>query len=114
MPSSRMWHRVYRKGWNFSLTQTNSIFRRGFNTTTWTLIPIPDPFFTISLHPRHLIVKHHQDVNVSGGYYVAPMGAALAGKHLHVAKLLYQHGANVDVPGKHEKLYCDRYHWRRA
>ncbi|KAH9962812.1 hypothetical protein BGW80DRAFT_1210613, partial [Lactifluus volemus] len=52
---------------------------------------------------EHLIVKHHQDVNVRGGYYVAPMGAALAGKHLHVAKLLYQHGANVDVPGKHER-----------
>ncbi|KAH9962793.1 hypothetical protein BGW80DRAFT_1448371 [Lactifluus volemus] len=46
---------------------------------------------------------HHQDVNVRGGYYVAPLGAALAGKHLHVAKLLYQHGANVDVPGKDER-----------
>ncbi|KAH9955382.1 hypothetical protein BGW80DRAFT_1467116 [Lactifluus volemus] len=52
---------------------------------------------------EHLIVKHHQDVNARGGYYVAPMGAALAGKHLHVAKLLYQHGANVDVPGEGEK-----------
>jgi ankyrin repeat protein len=48
---------------------------------------------------EHLIVKHHQDVNARGGYFVTPMGAAMAGKHLHVARLLYQHDANVDIPG---------------
>ncbi|KAH9957288.1 hypothetical protein BGW80DRAFT_1383030, partial [Lactifluus volemus] len=41
---------------------------------------------------EHLIFKHPEQVNAHGGYYVTPVVAALARKHLHVAQLLYDHG----------------------
>jgi ankyrin repeat protein len=49
---------------------------------------------------EHLIMKHSQQVNANGGYYVSPLGAALGREHLDVAQLLYEHGADVDVQGQ--------------
>ncbi|KAH9972709.1 hypothetical protein BGW80DRAFT_1560757 [Lactifluus volemus] len=46
---------------------------------------------------EHLIVNHLQDVNVHGGRNVTPLGAAIAGKYLHLAELLFRHGAALDV-----------------
>ena len=46
---------------------------------------------------KHLVVKHPEHVNVSGGCMMKPLGAALYGKHLQVAELLYDHGADVCV-----------------
>jgi ankyrin repeat protein len=48
---------------------------------------------------EHLITEHQQDVNARGGYRVTPLVASLAGNHFHVAQLLFNHGANVDVRG---------------
>ena len=48
---------------------------------------------------EHLIVKYPQHVNTSGGYYMTPLVAALAGRHFRTANLLYQNGAHVDVSG---------------
>jgi ankyrin repeat protein len=48
---------------------------------------------------EHLIIKHSQQVNANGGYYVSPLVAALGREHLGVAQLLYEHGADVDVQG---------------
>ena len=46
-----------------------------------------------------LIVKYPQHVNTSGGYYMTPLFAALAGRHFRTAKLLHDNGAHVDVSG---------------
>ncbi len=48
---------------------------------------------------EHLIVDHQEPVNANGGYYVSPLGAALAVGHFKVAKLLNEHHADVDVRG---------------
>ena len=48
---------------------------------------------------NYLIVKHPAHVNARGGTMTSPLGAALFGKHLQVADLLYDHGANVGVRG---------------
>ena len=50
-----------------------------------------------------LVVKHPQHVNTSGGYYVTPLVAALAGRHFQTVKILHQNGAHVDVRGSHGK-----------
>ena len=49
---------------------------------------------------EQLIMKHPQQVNANCGYYVSPLGAALAWEHLDIAQLLYEHGADVDVRGQ--------------
>jgi ankyrin repeat protein len=49
---------------------------------------------------EHLAVKHPGHVNTSGGYYVTPLVAALAGRHFQTAKFLYHNGAHVDVRGE--------------
>ena len=46
-----------------------------------------------------LVVKYPQDVNTSGGYYLTPLVAALAGRHFPTAKLLHHNGAHVNIPG---------------
>ena len=51
---------------------------------------------------EQLIIKHAQ-VSTTGGYYVSPLGAALRGGHLEVAQLLYERGADVDVPGRDKR-----------
>jgi ankyrin repeat protein len=48
---------------------------------------------------EHLAVKHPGHVNTSGGYYVTPLAAALAGRHFQTAKFLYHNGAQLDVRG---------------
>jgi ankyrin repeat protein len=76
--------------------------------------PSPDAtFYLSSLYPKsaaaplyyaalcgfrdlaeHLIIKYPQDVNTSGGYYVCPLVAALAGRHFKTADLLRRYGAD--------------------
>ena len=48
---------------------------------------------------EHLIIKHPQDVNADGGYYIRPLVAALAGEHFQTADLLRHYGADLDVRG---------------
>ena len=48
---------------------------------------------------EHLIIKHPQDVNADGGYYVRPLVAALAGEHFQTADLLRRNSADLDVRG---------------
>ena len=47
-----------------------------------------------------LIIKYPQQVNIIGGYFMSPLGAALRGGHLKTAQVLYEHGADVDVQGR--------------
>ena len=49
---------------------------------------------------EQLIIKHPQQVNAAGGYYVSPLAAALSGGHFKIAQLLYGRGADVDVQGR--------------
>jgi len=46
---------------------------------------------------QNLIVKYPQHVNTSGGCYVRPLVAALAGKHFQTAELLRHGGADPNV-----------------
>ena len=48
---------------------------------------------------QHLIIKHPEQVNATGGRICAPLPAALYKRHFRVADLLYRHGAVVDVQG---------------
>ena len=48
---------------------------------------------------RYLISKYPQHVNASGGYFVRPLVAALAGKHLQTAELLHHSGVDPNVHG---------------
>ena len=48
---------------------------------------------------EHLIGKYPNQTNATGGWLVAPLVAALYGKHFDVAELLFRHGADVDVRG---------------
>jgi ankyrin repeat protein len=52
---------------------------------------------------EQLIIKHPQQANTTGGYYVSPLGAALSGGHFKTAQLLYERGANVDVQGSNNR-----------
>ncbi|KAF8263372.1 hypothetical protein EI94DRAFT_1788533 [Lactarius quietus] len=51
---------------------------------------------------ERLIAKHPEQVNEVSGFN-GPLPAALYGKHFHVADLLHQHGAVVDVQGYNER-----------
>ncbi|KAH8987493.1 ankyrin repeat-containing domain protein [Lactarius hatsudake] len=51
---------------------------------------------------QHLVSKHPQYVNALGGKYQCPLVAALHGRHIRVAELLFQHGANIDIRGRKE------------
>jgi ankyrin repeat protein len=51
---------------------------------------------------NRVVVKHPEHVNAKGGRMVSPLGAALQGRHLQVAELLYEHGAEVGVRGDYE------------
>jgi ankyrin repeat protein len=67
-----------------------------------------EPLYYASLHgfydlAKHLIVKHPEHVNARGGRMVSPLGAALLRKHLQVAELLYEHGADTCVLGDFEQ-----------
>ena len=63
---------------------------------------------------EHLIIKRRQEVNANGGYYVSPLGAALAREHLDVAQLLYQHSADVDVQGNSGRTPLISAPWRKS
>ncbi|KAN0134304.1 Ankyrin repeat-containing domain protein [Lactarius tabidus] len=45
------------------------------------------------------LVKNSQDVNTMGGQHHSPLAAALHNRHTHVAELLYQHGADIELAG---------------
>jgi hypothetical protein len=61
---------------------------------------------------QYLISKYPQHVNASNGYYVRPLVAALAGKHLQTAELLRHSGADPNVQSfggdtpLHSAAYC--------
>ena len=46
---------------------------------------------------EHLIVRNPQGVKASGGYYVTPCVAALAGRHVQLADLLHCNGSSVNT-----------------
>jgi ankyrin repeat protein len=48
---------------------------------------------------EHLVGKHPEHVNASGGRMATPLVAALSGKHFQIAELLHRHDANIDVRG---------------
>ena len=50
---------------------------------------------------EHLIVKNPQGVKDSGGYYVTPCLAALAGRHFQLAHLLHCNGSSVNTWSPH-------------
>jgi hypothetical protein len=61
---------------------------------------------------ERLITKHPDQVNAGGGLNLFPLPAALHKGHVHVADLLYRHGAVVDVQGdgKYTPLHAASYH----
>jgi ankyrin repeat protein len=58
---------------------------------------------------KHLVVKRPEYVNAKGGGAGNPLEAALYVKHLQVAELLYEHGADVRI--RDEKEWTPL-HWR--
>ena len=52
---------------------------------------------------KYLSTKYPQQVNAIGGKYKFPLLAALVGKHIRVAEILLEHGANVDIRGVRER-----------
>jgi ankyrin repeat protein len=48
---------------------------------------------------EQLIINHPQQVYITGGYFMSPLGAALRGGHAKIAQVLYERGADVDVQG---------------
>jgi ankyrin repeat protein len=46
---------------------------------------------------EHLVGKHPEHINARGGEMVAPLVAALCGKHVAVAELLHRYGADINV-----------------
>ena len=61
---------------------------------------------------KHLIIKYPQDVNASGGHFLRPLAAALAGHHFQIADLLRHHGADPHFQGNDERtlLHCAAYY----
>ena len=65
---------------------------------------IPMPLYYAALFGfydlvRHLIIKHPEHVNHCSGNCHSPLVAALSGKHMLVAKLLVDHGAQIHIRG---------------
>ena len=54
---------------------------------------------------EHLVVKEPKDVNATGGHYVTPLIAALAGRHFQTAKLLRDKGAHPNVERNNTPLH---------
>jgi ankyrin repeat protein len=76
----------------------------GWRTFPSSFVPRGKPLYYASLCgfydlAKHLVVKHPEHVNARGGQMASPLGAALYGKHLQVAELLYEHGADVRIRG---------------
>ena len=53
---------------------------------------------------EHLIIRYPQDLNTSGGYYVRPLVAALAGRHFKTADLLRCYGADPNCRGEFMRI----------
>ena len=51
---------------------------------------------------EHLAGKNPKHINAKGGRMVAPLVAALRGKHFRVAELLHRNGADVDVRDRYK------------
>ena len=51
---------------------------------------------------EHLVVKYSEQLDTSGGHYVTPLIAALAGRHFRTVTFLQRKGAHVDVRGGSE------------
>jgi ankyrin repeat protein len=49
---------------------------------------------------EHLVVKHPGHVNTSGGFYMTPLVAALAGRYFQTANMIFRNGALLDVRGR--------------
>jgi ankyrin repeat protein len=69
---------------------------------------IPFPLYYSSLCGfsdlvEHLSIKHPLHVNAIGGKHNFPLLAALVGKHIRVAEILLERGANVDIRGTRER-----------
>ena len=60
---------------------------------------------------EHLIMKHPEQVNASGGLNLFPLPAALYNKHFRVANLLHNHGAVVDVRGNSDRTLLYATSW---
>jgi hypothetical protein len=52
---------------------------------------------------EHLANKHPQHINDIAGKHNSPLLAALVGKHVTVAEILLEHGANVNIRGMRER-----------
>jgi Ankyrin repeats (3 copies) len=73
-----------------------------FDRFTFSIIPGTSPLYYAALCGfqdlvEYLIAKYPQHVNASGGWYVRPLVAALAGKHFQTAELLRLSGADPNV-----------------
>jgi ankyrin repeat protein len=71
-------------------------------------VELPTPLYYSSLCGfselvEQLATKHPQHVNAIGGRYEFPLLAALVRKHVGVAEILLEHGANVDIRGVGEQ-----------
>ena len=51
---------------------------------------------------EHLVGKHPEHINARGGKMLAPLVAALCGKHFEVADLLHRYGADINVRSSSE------------
>ena len=59
----------------------------------------------------HIIAKHPEQVNATGGHNVTPLAAALYKKHFDVAGLLYQQGAEVGITGFSDRTLLQAASW---
>ena len=48
---------------------------------------------------QHLLIKSPQDVSVGCGQHRSPLAAALHNRYFHIAELLCQHGADIELAG---------------
>ena len=62
---------------------------------------------------EHLTVKNPKHVNATGGYYVAPLIAALKAGHFQTAKFLHDNGAHPNVTGYDGKTPLHAAAWHR-
>ena len=62
---------------------------------------------------EHLTVKNPEHVNATGGYYVAPLIAALKAGHFQTAKFLHDNGAHPNVTGYDGKTPLHAAAWHR-
>ena len=48
---------------------------------------------------EHIAIKHPEQSKAAGGWHIFPLFAAVVRKHMKVAEILVEHGANVDIRG---------------